>query len=248
MRRKTTEEFIERARKVHGEKYDYSKVKYVNNCTKVCIICPEHGEFWQTPNDHLSGRGCPKCALEKFRSNTEEFIEEAKKIHGDKYDYSKVNYINNYTKVCIICPEHGEFWQTPSNHLSGRGCSICSESRLEKSLRGVFEKENIEFHTQHSWNWLTSDKNRKQHVDFYLPEFNCIVECQGIQHFKSSVFFDKRNTLEDRIMLDRNKKELCEQHGIKVLYYSNLGIEYPYEVYEDIENLIDEIKKINLTN
>ena len=109
-----TKEFIEKAKRIHGDKYDYSKVKYVNNRTKVCIICPEHGEFWQRPTSHLKGCICYRCsqkakAKKQKKSSTNEFIEKAKKIHGDKYDYSKVEYINAKTKVCIICPEHGEF-------------------------------------------------------------------------------------------------------------------------------------------
>ena len=118
-------DFITKARKVHGDKYDYSKVEYINNSTKVCIICPEHGEFWQTPNVHLSGHGCPKC-YGNIKKTTQQFIEEAKRVHGDKYDYSKVEYVNNRTKVCIICPIHGEFWQTPKNHIKGQGCNKCA--------------------------------------------------------------------------------------------------------------------------
>ena len=118
-------DFITKSRKVHGDKYDYSKVEYINNSTKVCIICPEHGEFWQRPNHHLRGHGCPKCK-NVFKKDTETFINQAKEIHGGKYDYSKVEYVNNRTKVCIICPIHGEFWQTPKNHIKGQGCNKCA--------------------------------------------------------------------------------------------------------------------------
>ena len=128
--------FIEEAKKVHGDKYDYSKVEYINNSTKVCIICPTHGEFWQIPYDHIKGCECLKCGIENARKKraktTEHFITEARLIHGDKYDYSRVKYINNSTKVCIICPVHGEFWQTPQTHLKNRGCPICSS--MPKSL------------------------------------------------------------------------------------------------------------------
>lgn len=130
IRRISTNEFIERAKKVHGEKYDYSKVKYVDSTTPVCIICLEHGEFWQKPSHHLRGQGCSKCAIghpSPNRLTTDEFIAKARQIHGDRYDYSKVNYIGNKTKVCIICPEHGEFWQTPNSHLCGEGCNLCSK-------------------------------------------------------------------------------------------------------------------------
>ena len=126
----TTNDFIEKARKIHGDKYDYSKVEYKNNRTKVCIICPKHGEFWQTPKNHLKGQGCNKCAIEyktsKRTSTIEQFIERAKEVHGDRYDYSEVEYKNSRTKICIICPEHGEFWQTPYEHLKGSGCPDCA--------------------------------------------------------------------------------------------------------------------------
>ena len=130
-------EFIEKAKEIHGDKYDYSKVEYVTNRIKVCIICPEHGEFWQEPSSHLMGRGCSKCALNRkkniFNLSTEEFIEKAKETHGDKYDYSKVEYVNAKTKICIICPEHGEFWQEPGSHMYGCGCPECAiEKRQEK--------------------------------------------------------------------------------------------------------------------
>ena len=141
---KTTDSFIERAKKVHGDKYDYSKVEYKGKDMNVCIICPKHGEFWQTPHNHLIGAGCPKCKNEyiskKYSDTTETFIEKARKVHGDKYDYSKVNYINSQTKVCIICPEHGEFWQRPNNHLNGWGCSKCSNEKTHEKQRLTTEE------------------------------------------------------------------------------------------------------------
>ena len=122
------ETFIKRASEIHNGKYNYTKTEYKNNHTKVCIICPEHGEFWQIPSNHLNGSGCPKCSG-KIRKTNETFKEEATKIHNGKYDYSKVNYINNSTKVSIICPKHGEFWQTPNSHLRGNGCPVCRANR-----------------------------------------------------------------------------------------------------------------------
>lgn len=128
--------FIEKAKTVHGGKYDYSKVEYVDSTTPVCIICPIHGEFWQTPVVHAKGSGCPKCANKKrgdtFRWTTEKFIEEAHKVHGEKYDYSHVKFENTNTNVRIICPEHGEFMQKPNNHLQGQGCPKCSHRGLSK--------------------------------------------------------------------------------------------------------------------
>ena len=118
MKTDKTKEFIAKAKAVHGDKYDYSKVNYVNSFTKVTIICPKHGEFEQTPNLHLKSQGCPNCYGNK-KMTIEEFIKRAKEVHGDKYDYSKVKYVNALTKVTIICPIHGEFEQTPAKHLLG---------------------------------------------------------------------------------------------------------------------------------
>ena len=128
------EKFIEKAKKVHGDKYNYSKVDYIDSITKVCIICPIHGEFWQTPQGHIRGNSCPKCANKKrgdtFRNNKEDFIEKANTIHGNKYSYENVEYINAETKVEIICKEHGAFSMTPMNHLLGQGCPKCSGKGL----------------------------------------------------------------------------------------------------------------------
>lgn len=125
----TNNEFIEKCKTIHGDKYDYTEVNYVNSHTKITIICPLHNRFHQNPSNHLIGQGCPKCGIETVansrRSTTAEFIEKAKQIHENKYDYSKVNYINNSSKVIIICPLHGEFYQDPNHHLKKSGCPNC---------------------------------------------------------------------------------------------------------------------------
>lgn len=130
--------FIEKAIKKHDNKYDYSKSIYINAKTKLTIICSEHGEFEQRPFNHLRGDGCSKCNG-GIKLNLIEFIEKSKLIHGDKYDYSLTEYKNNRTKIKIICPEHGEFKQDPSRHLSGSGCSICSKNK-PLSLNEFLEK------------------------------------------------------------------------------------------------------------
>ncbi len=122
-----TKKFVCKAREVHGDRYDYSKVEYINAKTKITIICKTHGNFLQSPNGHLCNSGCVKCIdRTKRKSNIEEFIKKANDVHGDKYDYSKFNYINCKTKGIIICKIHGEFLQHASNHLLGKGCSKCA--------------------------------------------------------------------------------------------------------------------------
>lgn len=121
-----TDSFIIEARVIHGDKYDYSRVNYINSQTKVEIICPKHGVFLQKPNKHVHMKhGCPYCSGVR---SAQQFIDKAKVIHDNKYDYSKVCYINSTTKVTIICPKHGEFIQSPHGHLKGYGCAKCSKN------------------------------------------------------------------------------------------------------------------------
>lgn len=159
-KKKTTEQFVNDAKKVHGDKYDYSKVEYVNGLTEVCIICPIHGEFWQKPKVHLKGCGCTECGKHKSKqkgtiktrrcssvSNSksiytlDDFLYIANEKYGDRYDYSKMEYVDYETKVCIICPEHGEFWQTPKNHTYGCGCKKCVIDKKKK----IFSSNTEEF-------------------------------------------------------------------------------------------------------
>ena len=125
MRRLTTAGFIEKARVVHGDRYDYSKSVYVNNTTKIIITCPEHGDFEQTPGNHTQGQGCHLCAITAQTLTTETFIWKAREEHGDRYDYSKSVYVHNKHKVIITCPEHGDFEQRPDVHTQGKGCPSC---------------------------------------------------------------------------------------------------------------------------
>lgn len=130
------ENFVKKSNKKHDNKYDYSKVEYVNSKTKVCIICPEHGEFWQTPAAHVRGNECPECANKKRGKrtiNTESLIEKYQSIHNNKYTYGKTQYIDANTKICVTCPEHGDFYILPFNHLNGQGCPKCSVIKREQN-------------------------------------------------------------------------------------------------------------------
>lgn len=118
--------FINKANNVHNNKYLYPEQPYTNQHTKIKIICSIHGEFWQTPNSHLNGCGCPIC-YGKPKSTLENFVEKSNLIHNNKFDYSKSIYVNNKTHLIITCPIHGDFKQTPHGHLSGRGCVKCKE-------------------------------------------------------------------------------------------------------------------------
>jgi len=246
-KRLSLSDFIKKANEVHKGKYDYSKVKYVNAITKVCIICHKHDEFWQSPSAHLQGQGCPTCANEsngeRCRLSLSDFIKKANEVHKDKYDYSKVNYVNAQTKIYINCPEHGEFWQTPNKHLQGKGCPKCNLSHLERSVMNYLDEHEIAYDYQKRFNWLGL-----QSLDFYLPDYNVGIECQGIQHFEEIDYFGGKEGLNECKKRDKLKFKKCQKNGIKVLYYSNLGIEYPYDVFEDLDLLFEEIKNIQVKN
>lgn len=287
--RYNTNEWIEKTTKVHGERYDYSKVEYVNNSTKICIICKEHGEFWQTPANHIKGKNCPKCTGHFMDKNF--FLNKVKEIYKDKsgnplYDYSLVDYYDSSTHITIIChkielktgKEHGEFSKTPNKHLGGQGCPLCgnesgglknslsneeflkkaftdeyeylteyvtaktkihiqckkcghkfwqeafshlsgcgcptcNESKLEKEVTKYLNEQNIRYEKQKRFEWLG-----RQSLDFYLPDYNTAIECQGIQHFEPKDFFGGDNGLTEIVKRDNRKLKKCLSNNIKMIY------------------------------
>lgn len=201
------EEFINKANIVHNNKYDYSNVKYFDCVTKICILCNKHGEFWQEPRAHLRGQGCPTCGIEasklKNTSTTVNFILKSNKLHENKYDYSKSVYVNNETKTCIICPKHGEFWQTPSNHLRGEGCPKCANclSHSENEICKCLNSLEIE------------QRNRKilggKEIDIYIPKSKIGIEFNGLYWHSEENGKDKNYHL--------NKLNECNKNGIELL-------------------------------
>jgi hypothetical protein len=137
-----------------------------------------------------------------------------------------------------VCPIHGEFRVLPGNHIRYKhGCGKCNRSHLEEEIASFLDDNNIVYEDEKTFDWLG-----KQELDFYLPKYNIAIECQGIQHFEEREFFvDSLEMIQTR---DERKRKLCEEHGLKLLYYSNLGIDYPYKVFEDKEVLLKEIKNL----
>jgi hypothetical protein len=230
----TTERFIEKAKEVHGNKYNYSKVEYIFSQKKVTIICSIHGEFEQRPNDHLMGKGCYLCgkisSSNKNSSTLEEFISKAKEIHISKYDYSLVKYINTQTKVKIICPVHGIFHQTPHKHLSGNGCPKCSSSKGENRIRSYLIQNNILFEEQKRF------KNCKNKLplpfDFYLHRYNTLIEYDGELHFNKSRRKNSNEKFQKTIKHDKIKNNYCAENGINLIRVSYL--------VEDVEGFLDK--------
>lgn len=231
--KRTTESFINEAKKVHDERYDYSKSEVNGTHNNVCIICHEkdengveHGEFWQRPVDHIRGQGCPKCKGKRIwdsrgRLTVNELKERFKEIYGDLYDYSLFNeYVNTRTKIPVVCKEHGVFYVSPNNHLRGRGCPHCKQSKIEKEVFDVLTENGVTFEPQYRYD----ETNQKNRLDFFIPSMGIGIECQGEQHFKPVDFANKGDEWANELfgknlVRDKYKRALCENKGIKLLYY-----------------------------
>lgn len=224
----TNEDFIKKSKKIHGDKYDYSKVQYVNARVKINLICKKHGVFSIRPTNHLSGVGCSECSIEKnslnLKKNNDVFLNELILMHGDKYDYSKVEYINSNTKVKIICPIHGEFEQIANDHRIGKGCSKCSNiiSKPEKKL--------MDFLLEMGINYLPNDRLflGGKELDILIPSHNIAIEYNGI-YWHSELFKSNNYHL--------NKTNICELKGIKLIH-----------IFEDEWLFKEEIVKSRIKN
>ena len=238
-----TQDFINKAKSIHGDKYDYSKTEYVNSKTKVCIICPKHGEFWQEPRHHLFGQGCKLCGYErmkkKSRNTIDFFLKRAKETHNKNYDYSKVVYKGSETPVCIICPEHGEFWMTPHQFLKGSNCPKCS-SRCKMDKQEFIKRATEKFGNKFNYDNVKVDGNRcyitlncEKHGSFkctpyyhLISEYGC-PKC-GLENtinprkLNTEEFIKKANKIHgdtykyDEVnYVDCNTKIkiICEKHG-----------------------------------
>ena len=174
MKKLTTNEFVEKSRKIHGNKYDYSKVDYINNRIEINLICPIHGIFQQVPYHHLGGRGCADCGGSK-KWNIEKFIEEAKKVHGDKYCYNEATYINGITPLKIICKIHGEFFQSPGNHLSGKECGKCI-GNVRLNTDEFIEKANKIHNNKYDYSVSVYGQNNNEKIKIICPTHGMFLQ------------------------------------------------------------------------
>ena len=203
-------------KKIHNDRFDYSKVNYINNNSKIIITCKIHGDFKIIPYHHLSGVGCSKCSG-NYRRTNDEFISDSIKIHDNKYDYSLTNHKNNKIKVKIICKKHGLFLQNPSHHLNGHGCPTCNSSKGEMKVREILNKYKINFIEQKKFpNCKNKQKNRYLRFDFYLINFNICLEYDGIQHFKSNFYWGGDKQFLKTSENDKIKNNFCKRNNIKL--------------------------------
>ena len=211
--------FIERSKKIHNNKYDYSISIFSGVHYKIKIICPFHGEFEQRAKEHLEGHGCKKCKIDKLKkltSNTEIFISKCKKIHGELYDYSLVNYINANTKVDIICKTHGIFKQKPSEHLSKKGCPICG-GKIKMNTISFILKSNKKHFNKYDYS-LVNYINSKTKVKIICKKHNLIFEQLPAAHISGNgcpICKESKGEEQISIFLKNNNIEFIRQKSFK---------------------------------
>lgn len=207
---------------MHGNRYDYSKVAYAGSHRKVSIVCHIHGPFEATPSDHATGTGCPPCSWDKVaaerRFTEDELNLRLLEVHGERYTHDITGYRNNTTKLKILCPDHGEFFQAASAHLMGAGCPTCASSQGEKNVAAVLAAECIEFVPQFMHETCRG-KVQRLPFDFAIPSQRVLIEFDGIHHRKpvrwaSSVTEDRAGEIfRNRQYLDGIKTQWAAGNG-----------------------------------
>lgn len=244
MRRLTQEDFVRRATEIHKGKYDYGRSFYETGSSMIEIGCPVHGVFRQKASDHLAGRQCPFCARRynrlfgKFNKTTEDFIRDARVVHGDLWDYSESVWNGSNKPLKIRCREHGIFEQTPNHHVSGKcGCPVCKKSKGERNIERYLQERNISYLPQKKYGSC-----RNEHVlpfDFalMLDKEIVLVEYHGRQHYEEVPGFWARNEFEGLAATqkrDRIKRDWAERHGIRLCVI-------PYWDHDRIPVILDQL-------
>ena len=241
--------FFKKAKEKWGTLFDYSNSKYVDMNTKIEIRCTKHNHtFFQTPAKHLDGFGCIHCQTEKYiksrTQSTEKFIQRARKVHKDRFDYSKTIYTRYNHHVLITFPKHGDFEQLPIDHLHGSGCPKCQMSRGERLILCYLEDHKIPFKFQYKFN----NCRNKRPLPFDFAVFNkdnsirCLIEYQGEQHFEKRGFYkEEEKTFKELQKRDNIKKEFCKRNKIDLKY-----ITYKEDVLKKMEALFGDIGEVNV--
>lgn len=234
-------EFIKKCLlKYTNNEYNYDNLAFSTYQTKTTFICKIHGQYDQTPENHIN-HGCLKCSHEKRLLKTLEdrrnkFITDSNIIHDNFYSYDEVDYKNNKTNVMISCPIHGPFFQRPTNHLLGRGCMECnSYSKCELKIKYILDEKNINYEYQKSFRDFKNIKTGFPYrFDFFLPDSNIIIEYDGEHHYKPVEIWGGEEYLKMVQYSDNIKNEYCEKNSIRLLRIS----------YKEKNRILEKINEV----
>lgn len=226
-KRLDTQSFIEKSKKIHGDKYDYSDVEYTGCFEKVKIICPIHGEFMQSASSHLQGSGCRYCNMGSVKCERDRFIQKSKLIHGDKYDYTQVDYNGVLNDIILICPIHGKFKINAGNHIRGSSCLKCNirNPKNHKRLKQFFDDNNIDY--------IENDRSiiKPLELDFYIPKYNIAIEINGVYWHGENKGKGKKYHL--------NKLELCEKKSIRLIHLNDIEFETEHILFSRLKSVLN---------
>ena len=227
--KKTTEEFIKELKKVNNDIEILGE--YVNNYTKIKCKCKIDGHKWETKPSHLlDGHGCPKCANNKMKKTTEEFIKELKETNEDIEILGE--YVNNKTKIKVRCKIDGHEWEVIPKHLLNKvGCPKCNKSKGEKRVAEYLDSRNIEYKPQYRFDNCKSKKELP--FDFYIPSLNMAIEYDGMQHFEIIDYFGGLDRFIDTKIRDTIKTIYCKENNIKL-------IRIAYWDFDNIEEILEK--------
>jgi len=235
--RSSIEDFSRKSHIKHKRKYDYSKFIYVNNSTKGIIRCKTCGyEFPQSPNDHLDGCGCPKCAG-RYKRNKSDAIHDFILVHHNNFDYSKVKYVDLNTKIVIICKKCGAtFLQKPQKHLDGHGCPHCNLSRGESKIKNFMDKNGISYVSQKIFDGCRNPRtNYHLRFDFYVPFQNLLIEYDGKQHFKVGCLGGRYFMTEKDLHYIKYKDKIKSRYA----FMNNIDLlRIPYTKLDSIDKIL----------
>lgn len=245
----TSDKFIDKAILVHGDRYDYDKVDYIDDSSNVTIVCRIHGDFVQKANNHLNGANCPNCANEirilKLTDTKQDFVNKSRQKHGKKYLYSSSVYIDNNTRVEIICKIHGSFWLTPRRHKEGVGCPECTQPNIRHSKGHIWITDfckSLNWEYQEEWSGNSQSKcinpstRRPLFFDIYVPHLNLVIEFHHRQHYSCDNWFHQQVAKANNISIEEAYENYIARDEYKQQWALENGLQYleiPYTLYDN---------------
>lgn len=207
------EDFLFKARLVHGDKYDLSNTIYTASCENIIVKCPKHNDFEIQAARFLRGQGCRRCNSDIFVETQDEFIAKAKEVHLDRFDLSQIKFIKSTGMVTPICKKHGMFNIQSCKFLSGRGCQMCAISKGERLIENFLKKHNVLY--KHEKRFFDCRGKQPLKFDFYLPEYKACIEYDGVGHYSSQVY--GKESFESTVKHDQIKDKYCLNNTITLI-------------------------------